>query len=90
MIEPFKSKALTGTKKAQGQLAKVLEMLENNEYCMDVIQQIKAVEGLLASLSANIMESHLNTCAGKALTSKNKKDREQVIAEIVTAFRKSK
>lgn len=90
MIEPFKSKAITGAKKAQGQLKKVLEMLEEDKYCIDIVQQIKAVEGLLNSLSANVMESHLNSCAGKALNSQNEDDRKKVIDEIVTAFRKSK
>jgi len=89
MIEPYKSKATTGAKKAIGQLKKVLEMIEEDKYCMDTIQQIKAVNGLLRNVSSNVLESHLNTCAGKALNSKNKKERESVIKEIVKAFKTS-
>ncbi len=54
MIEPYKSKSITGTKKALGQLKKTLTMIEKDAYCMDVIQQIRAVEGLLKSTSAHI------------------------------------
>lgn len=90
MIEPFKSKAITGAKKAQGQLKKVLEMLEQDKYCIEIFQQIKAVEGLLNSLSSNVMESHLTTCAGRAFSSKDDTERAKVIEEIMTAFKRSK
>lgn len=90
MISPYKEKANLAAKKALGQLNKILEMIDNNRYCMDVLMQVKAVEGLLSSLSVNILESHLQTCAGKALTSSNKKDREQMIAELVKAFKAAK
>ena len=90
MIEPYKSKALIGSKKAMGQLKKVAQMIEDNAYCMDVIQQIRAVEGLLSSLSANALESHLNTCAQRAFNSNNRKEQSKVIDELVTAFKASK
>lgn len=90
MIDPYKDKATLGAKKAVGQLQKVMEMIEQDSYCMDVLNQVRAVEGLLNSLSVNILESHLHTCAGKALTSKNKTEREQMIAELVKAFKAAK
>jgi len=90
MIEPYKAKSTTGAKKAAGQLSKVLQMLGDDAYCMDIIQQVRAVEGLLDAVSSNILESHLHTCACKALGSKNNCDDEKIIKEIITAFKSKK
>jgi DNA-binding FrmR family transcriptional regulator len=90
MIEPYKSKATTGAKKALGQLKKVNQMIEDEAYCMDLLQQIRAVEGLLASLSTNILESHLHTCGSRAFSSKDKNLHKKIIDELIVAFKASK
>jgi DNA-binding FrmR family transcriptional regulator len=90
MIEPYKAKSITGSKKAIGQLNKVLKMIEEDVYCMDLLQQIRAVEGLLRSLSANILESHLHTCGQRAFSTDDKQQQEKIIQELVTAFKASK
>lgn len=90
MIEPHKSKAQLSCKKALGTLNKVLTMIEGDSYCMDILQQIRAVEGLLASASAQVLESHLNTCVGKAYESKTKGEVNKTINELLKAFKASK
>ncbi len=42
----LKDKSLTNFKKAQSHIAKIIQMLEDNEYCIDVMQQILAGVGL--------------------------------------------
>ncbi|MFT7183765.1 MAG: DNA-binding FrmR family transcriptional regulator [Oceanicoccus sp.] len=90
MIDPYKSKALTGSKKAIGQLKKVSQMIEDEAYCMDLLQQIRAVEGLLTSISGNILESHLQTCGKKAFSSNDEKQHKKIINELIMAFKASK
>lgn len=90
MIEPYKSKARIGAKKAVGQLNKVLQMIEDEAYCMDLLQQIKAVEGLLNSLSSNILESHLHTCGARAFHSDDEKQHKKIIDELILAFKAAK
>ena len=90
MIEPYKSKAALAAKKALGQIKKVQSMIEDDEYCMDIIQQVRAVEGLLSSLSATMLNSHLHTCAQKAFSSDDEKIQEKIIDELVIAFKASK
>ncbi|PIQ77560.1 CsoR family transcriptional regulator [Candidatus Peregrinibacteria bacterium CG11_big_fil_rev_8_21_14_0_20_46_8] len=87
MIEPYKAKAELGTKKALGQLKKVLEMIEKGEYCMDILQQIRAVNGLLSGTAVHVLNSHLHTCGERAFQSNNKKDQEKIIDELLLAFR---
>ncbi len=90
MIDPYKSKAELGVKKAIGQLKKVLEMIGNEEYCMDILQQVGAVEGLLASVATQALESHLHTCGKRAFSSSDEKEQEKIIQELLLAFKKSK
>lgn len=90
MIEPYKSKARTGAKKAVGQLNKVIEMIEADDYCMDLIQQLRAVQGLLNSLSANILESHLHTCGKRAFSSDDEVQHQKIIDELIVAFKAAK
>ena len=82
MIEPYKKKTLIKLKQAAGHLAKVMEMVEEDSYCADVIQQSLAVQGFLKSADHYMLESHLNTCAGKEL-SKGGKAKETMVNEIL-------
>ncbi len=90
MIDPYKSKAELATKKALGQLKKVLTMIENEAYCMDVLQQVRAVEGLLASVDTLLLDSHLHTCGKRAFSSSDEKEQEKIIQELLLAFKTSK
>ena len=59
MISQNKEKALIGFKKAHSLLAKIVDMTEQNVYCMDIMQQNLAAIGLLRSAHEALMENHL-------------------------------
>lgn len=71
---------------ARGHLDKVIKMIEDDEYCIDVMHQIHAVESGLKETGNLILENHLNTCVSDAI-SKGKKD--EAIKEIMQVFRKN-
>jgi DNA-binding FrmR family transcriptional regulator len=83
MISQNKEKALIGFKKANGLLARIIDMTEKNEYCMDIMQQNLAVIGLLRSAHEMLMENHLNSCFKKAMDSKNEKKKQEMTNEIL-------
>lgn len=78
-----KEKTLINFKKAQSLLAKIIKMVENNEYCIDIMQQNLAVIGLLKSAHQMLMENHLNTCFRSAMGVKNEKKKQEMIEEIL-------
>lgn len=78
-----KTKALINFKKAHSLLGKVTKMVENDEYCIDVMQQNLAVIGLLRSAHQTLMEGHLNTCFRKAMSTKNEDRKQEMINEIL-------
>lgn len=79
-----KKDTLINFKKAQSLIAKIIKMIECNEYCIDIMQQNLAVVGLLRSAHQMLMENHLNTCFKEAMASKNKAKQKKMIWEILT------
>ncbi|MFA6098711.1 MAG: metal-sensing transcriptional repressor [Patescibacteria group bacterium] len=78
-----KEKTLINFKKAQSLLAKMISMIEKNEYCIDIMQQNLAAIGLLKSAHQMLMEGHLNSCFRKAFESNNEKRKQEMTAEIL-------
>ena len=61
MIEDIKRRAEHRVKILQGQLRGIEAMIENEEYCIDIITQSLAVQKSLASLNKLLIENHLKT-----------------------------
>lgn len=70
---------------ARGHLNKVLQMVEDDAYCVDILHQMQAVERGLKETGAVILENHLNTCVADAI--KNGRQ-DEVIAEVMEVFKK--
>ncbi len=86
MIDPHKKKFSLSIKKAIGTLQKVSKMIEEDRYCIDIAQQVNAVIGLLKQGNNTILESHLQSCAGKKLNSKDEKEKAAFVQELVRIF----
>lgn len=82
-----KERILHRLKIAKGHLAKVLTMVENNEYCIDVINQSQAVQRALAEADILVLENHLNGCVVEHI---KKGEAKESIEEIISILRKKK
>ena len=74
-------------RKAKSHLEKIIKMIEEGQYCIDVMQQNLAVMGLLRSAHNALMENHLNSCFKTAMGTKNEKRKQQMIDEILKVSR---
>ena len=79
----YKQKKLISLKKAKSLLGKITTMVENGDYCIDIMQQNLAVIGLLKSFHQTMMAGHLSSCFNAAVKSDNKAKQQQMIDEIV-------
>jgi len=79
----YKRQALINFKKAHSLLGKIIDMVEDDEYCVDIMQQNLAATGLLKSAHQMLMEGHLSTCFRKAMESKNERKKKMMIKEIL-------
>ena len=78
--------ALRRLKNIEGHLRGVQRMIEADQYCIDVIQQIHAVQAALNKVSTIILEGHLNSCLISAVRGDDPDDRERVLQEITELF----
>lgn len=79
-----KQKTLIGIKKAQSLLDKIVTMVEQDEYCIDIMQQTLSVIGLLKGVGKLLLEGHLRSCFSRAIDSGNATRKKEMIEEILT------
>jgi len=73
-------------KTIEGHVRGIIRMVENEEYCIDVIRQIQAVQAALNKVSLNILNEHLNSCVITAIRGEDTSERERVLKEITEVF----
>jgi len=72
-----------------GQLQAIQRMVDEEAYCVDVLQQIAAVRGALKKVGARLLEAHIQHCVYQAVESGSEHERREKIDELVTVFEKS-
>ena len=61
MIADIKKRALHRSKILEGQMRGLEKMIENEDYCMDIITQSLSIQKSLRSLNKLLVENHLRT-----------------------------
>ncbi|MGE3448917.1 MAG: metal-sensitive transcriptional regulator [Microbacteriaceae bacterium] len=67
MIDELKRRALHRTKILAGQLRGLERMIDEEQYCVDIVTQSLAIQKSLRSLDRLIVENHLRTHAAHDL-----------------------
>lgn len=81
-----KQKALKSSRQAAGILAKVVDMVDADEYCPNVIQQVDAVIGLLNATKKELLVGHLDHCLEHRMQS----DKKQTVQELLKIYNLTK
>lgn len=66
VIADIKKRALHRTRILEGQLRGLEKMIENEDYCIDIITQSLAIQKSLGSLNRLLVENHLRTHVSEA------------------------
>ena len=77
-------------KSVEGHVRGIQRMVEEGQYCIDVINQTAAVHAALDKVNALILERHLQTCVTTAIQSDDQAERERVIGELLQVFKGTK
>ena len=75
-------------RRIEGQIRGVIKMIENKRYCMDILQQTRAISAALKAVENNIMKDHMTSCVVIALKSNKKKEQENKIKEVIEVISK--
>lgn len=86
MISDIKQRALHRSKILQGQMKGLEKMIENEEYCMDIITQSLAIQKSLASLNKLLVENHLKTHVTDSIASADSKKQSGTIEELLNLY----
>ena len=77
---------LINLKKIEGQLRGLQAMIEEEKYCVDILNQIKAVKNALISVEGKILKVHLRACIKGSLGDETLVDNK--IEEIVKLLKR--
>jgi DNA-binding FrmR family transcriptional regulator len=86
MNESTKAGVIRRLQSIDGHVRGIQRMVEEDQYCIDVIKQIDAVEAALRKVQEIVLENHLNTCVTTAIRGDDAARREAVIEEIMGVF----
>lgn len=85
MIADMKRRALHRTRILEGQMRGLEKMIDNEDYCVDIVTQSLAIQKSLGSLNKLIVENHLRTHVTE-MFEQGGEQRELAIAELVKVF----
>ena len=86
MLNSYKNSLLHRLRIARGHFDKVIKMVEEDVYCLDITQQTYAIQNALKKIDAVILEHHLKTCVRDALI--KDKNVDEKVEEILEVFKR--
>ncbi|MGH2554429.1 MAG: metal-sensitive transcriptional regulator [Actinomycetota bacterium] len=84
MLEENKRAILNRLKTVRGHLDGIVQMVEVEAYCVDIMKQISAVQASLERANRLVLKNHLETCFSEAVRDGRGDD---AVAEIVDAVK---
>ena len=81
-----KSSLLRRMKKIEGQAKGIQQMLEQDRYCIDIVQQLTALSAAADEVSFLILESHIEGCVINAIS---EQQGDEHIKELMGTIRKA-
>ena len=87
MQKGVKQNALKRLKSTRGHLDHVIKQVEEERYCIEILQQSLAVQAALRAVDNIILKGHLEEHVAHAM---HGKDQQKSIQEIVDVFEKAR
>ena len=73
-------------RRIEGQVRGLQRMVENDEYCIDVLTQVSAATKALQSVALALLDEHLRHCVTDATRSGDEGESERIITEASQAI----
>ena len=85
---PSHKEELERLRKIEGQIRGVQKMIEEDRYCVDILQVLNSVQGAIEKVEDHILRRHLEGCVSHAVKSGSSKERNEKFSEIVELISK--
>ncbi len=73
-------------KSVEGHVRGVQRMVDEGAYCIDVVNQIVAIQRALKKVSGLVLDDHLHSCVTDAMRGPDATARERVLGELIEVF----
>jgi len=83
MKNPSHEDNLVALRRIEGQVRGVQRMIETNQYCIDILNQIYAIKGALRKVEEKILERHFQHCVTGVFKGNSEKEKQQKLDEIL-------
>jgi DNA-binding FrmR family transcriptional regulator len=70
-------------KTAAGQIEGILKMVDDDRYCIDISNQLLAVQSILKKTNNEILKAHMEMCVKEAFIKGNEKEKIDEILSII-------
>ena len=74
----------------EGQVRGIVGMIEDERYCIDILQQMQAIKSALAKVEDAILKDHTATCVEKAINSGDPEQQRKKFGELIDLLSKVK
>ncbi len=71
-------------KTAKGQIDGILNMIEQDRYCIDISNQLLATQSIIKKTNKEVLKAHIKTCVADAVKNNN----SEIIDEVFTIMDK--
>lgn len=82
----IKKRASHRSKIIEGQFKGLQKMIDNEDYCMDILTQSLAIQKSLASLNKLILENHITTHIKEMLQSNSEAEQAKALEELLRLY----
>jgi DNA-binding FrmR family transcriptional regulator len=90
MQDHTKKSCTARLKRIEGQVRGLAKMIEEDRYCIDVIDQLQAVISAARTVEREILRDHLSHCVEHAIQSGDKKAQREKIEELVATLSRAR
>ena len=73
-----------------GQVQGLARMVEDDRYCIDILNQLQAVRAALAKAESEILKDHAACCVNEAIASGDLEDQRAKFAELIELMERTK
>ena len=86
MKYPCHKKQIPSLKRIEGQIRGITKMIDEEKYCIDILNQLKAVRSAITSVEGKILKTHMTGCVKDAL--KSEKELNSKVEELIKTLKR--
>ena len=88
LMKDRKEKALQRLARLEGQVRGISRMIEEDRYCIDILNQALAVKAALSQVELLILQDHADECVEDAIGTGDAEEQKRKFRELVEVFEK--